>query len=42
MPTVFLENGKVVNSDPEDPIIVSYEKRIDPNPTGLEAPDQLK
>lgn len=42
VPTVFVENGKVVNLDPIDPIAVSYTERIDTTFIGLERPDLLK
>lgn len=42
VPTVFVEDGSVVNLDPNDPIAVSYNERIDSASIGLEIPDQLK
>ncbi|WP_166425859.1 arylsulfatase [Paraglaciecola sp. 20A4] len=42
VPTVFLENHNVVNLDPNDPITVSYEKRIGHRPVGTESPETLK
>lgn len=42
VPTVYLENHKVVNLDPNDPITVSYEKRIGDRPVGTESPELLK
>ncbi|MBM1107703.1 arylsulfatase [Aurantibacter crassamenti] len=42
VPTVYIENGKVVNLDPNDPIEVSYEKNFDGEPTGLDNPELLK
>lgn len=42
VPTVFVENDRVVNLDPADPIEVSYESRIGQWPTGRENPDLLK
>ncbi|WPO78236.1 arylsulfatase [Flavobacterium sp. KACC 22761] len=36
VPTVFVENHKVVNLDPKDPIRVSYDKKIGSDPTGME------
>ncbi|PRX43078.1 sulfatase family protein [Salegentibacter salegens] len=42
VPTVFVENHRVVNLDPKDPIIVSYRKNLDGNPTGDKNPEQLK
>jgi arylsulfatase A-like enzyme len=42
VPTVFLENQKVVALDPKDPIYVDYRKKIGNEPTGLENPELLK
>ena len=42
VPTVFLENQKVVAMDPSDPIAVDYQKKIGNEPTGLENPEMLK
>jgi arylsulfatase A-like enzyme len=42
VPTVFLENRKVVNLDPKDPIAVSYKEKIGNEPTGRDNPDLLK
>jgi arylsulfatase A-like enzyme len=42
VPTVYLENHTVVNLDPNDPITVSYEKRIGNRPVGTESPELLK
>lgn len=42
VPTVFLENHKVVAADPEDPISVDYQKKIGNDPTGKENPELLK
>lgn len=42
VPTVFVENGAVVNLNPDDPIAVSYSERIDNASIGQEVPDQLK
>lgn len=41
-PCVYLEQKRVVDHDPADPIEVSYGKRIDPSPSGKEARDRLK
>lgn len=41
VPTVFVENHKVVNLDPSDPIQVNYGKKIGEEPTGSENPNQL-
>lgn len=42
VPTVYLENHKVVNLDLSDPITISYEQRIGERPVGTESPDLLK
>ena len=42
VPTVYIENGKVVGLDPEDPIEVSYEKNFPGEPTGMDNPELLK
>lgn len=42
VPTVFVENHNVVNLDINDPITVSYDKRIGSDPIGLEDGDFLK
>ena len=42
VPCVYFEQGKVLNLDPNDPIKVSYKERIDPRPSGKEAPETLK
>lgn len=39
VPCVYVENGRVVNLDPADPISVSYEKPIDENIAGTTYPD---
>lgn len=41
-PCVYLEQGRVVDLDPADPIEVSYGKRIGDAPTGAERPGLLK
>lgn len=41
VPTVYMENGKVVNLDPEDPIEVSFEKNFEGQPTGKDNPELL-
>ncbi len=41
-PCVYLEQHRVVDLDPNDPIQVSYGKRIDFSPSGKEARDTLK
>lgn len=40
-PCVYVENGRVVNYDPKDPIRVSYTEKIGNEPTGKENPDLL-
>ena len=42
VPTVFIENKKVVGLDENDPIRVSYEDKIGKEPTGKENPELLK
>ncbi|MFV0604237.1 MAG: sulfatase-like hydrolase/transferase [Niabella sp.] len=42
VPTVYVENNKVPNLDPKDPIVVDYTKKVGNWPTGLERPDMLK
>lgn len=42
VPTVFVENGRVVNLDLNDPIEVSYKKNFPGEPTGKEHPELLK
>ncbi|WP_019028880.1 sulfatase family protein [Colwellia piezophila] len=42
VPTVYLENHHVVNLNPNDPITISYEKRIGERPVGTESPELLK
>ena len=42
VPCVFVENHRVVNADPEDPISVSYEDPIGNKPTGRSHPELLK
>ena len=41
VPCVFVENGRVVNLDPSDPIYVDYEKKVGDWPTGKENPELL-
>jgi arylsulfatase A-like enzyme len=40
-PCVYLENGRVVGYDPNDPIRVNYQKKIGKEPTGKENPELL-
>jgi arylsulfatase A-like enzyme len=42
VPCVWIENHKVRNLDPADPIQVSYITNLSSEPTGLERPDLLK
>jgi arylsulfatase A-like enzyme len=42
VPCVFVENGKVVNLDPNDPIEVSYKKPFEGEPTGVKNPELLR
>ncbi|MCC6489825.1 MAG: arylsulfatase [Candidatus Hydrogenedentes bacterium] len=39
VPCVYVENGRVVNLDPADPISISYEKPLDESTPGTEYPD---
>ena len=41
VPTVYIENRRVVGLDPRDPISVSYAKKVGSLPTGRENPDLL-
>ena len=42
VPTVYVENGKVVGLDPEDPIYVDYEHNFPGEPTALTNPEMMK
>ena len=42
VPTVYIEDGHVVNLDPNDPIEISYKENFEGEPTGLENPELLK
>ena len=42
VPCVFMENRRVVDLDPQDPIKVSFGKPIGNEPTGFDHPEQLK
>ena len=42
VPTVYIENGEVVNLDQNDPIEVDYEKNFPGEPTGRDNPELLK
>lgn len=39
VPTVYLENGRVENLDPSDPILVSYKENFKGEPTGYDNPE---
>ena len=41
VPTVYIENGRVLNHDPADPIEVSFEKNFEGQPTGKDNPELL-
>jgi arylsulfatase A-like enzyme len=41
VPTVYIENGLVVRSDPDDPIEVSYKENFPGEPTGKDNPELL-
>jgi len=42
VPTVYVENHRVVNLDQKDPITIDYNKRVGKDPIGLEHPELLK
>lgn len=42
VPCVYVENGRVVGLDPDDPIEVSFAKPVGSEPTGREHPELLK
>jgi arylsulfatase A-like enzyme len=42
VPTVFMENGRVVASETTDPITVNYIKPVGTDPTGKDHPELLK
>ena len=42
VPTVFIDNGKVENLDPNDPIYVNYKKNFEGEPTAISNPEMLK
>lgn len=42
VPCVFIENGRAVNLDPNDPIEVSYTKPFEGEPTGAKNPELLR
>jgi len=42
VPTVYVEDHRIVGLDPKDPITVSYKAKVGTDPTGKENPDLLK
>ena len=42
VPCVYVENERVINPDPNDPIFVDYEKNFEGEPTGKDNPELLK
>ncbi|MEG2491121.1 MAG: sulfatase-like hydrolase/transferase [Alistipes sp.] len=42
VPCVYVENGRVVNLDPADPITVNYTQKVGEWPTGEEHPELVK
>ncbi len=42
VPTVYIENGFVVNLDPDDPIEINYKKNFEGEPNGIDNPELLK
>ena len=42
VPTVYIENGKVVNLDPNDPIEIDFKANFQGQPTGKANPELLK
>jgi arylsulfatase A len=42
VPTVYLENHRVVKADKNDPMVVNYEMKLDGYPNGLDNPDRLR
>jgi arylsulfatase A-like enzyme len=42
VPCVYVENHRVVNLDPNDPIAVNYQHKIGNDPTGKENPEMLR
>ena len=41
VPTVYIENGNVVNLDPNDPLLVSFKENFEGEPTGKDNPELL-
>lgn len=42
VPSVYMENGKVLNLSPSDPLQISYSQKIGDRPSGTERPDLLR
>lgn len=42
VPTVYIQNGKVVNLDSNDPIEIDYQNNFEGEPTGKDNPEMLK
>jgi len=42
VPCVYVENERIVNLDPKDPVYVDYEKNFEGEPTGKLNPEMLK
>lgn len=42
VPTVYINQRRIVGLDPKDPITVSYKAKVGSDPTGSENPDKLK
>lgn len=42
VPTVYIDQRRIVGLDPKDPITVSYKAKVGTDPTGSENPDLLK
>ncbi|MBK1875868.1 sulfatase family protein [Pelagicoccus mobilis] len=42
VPTVFIEDGRIANLDPKDPVSVSYQTMVGDEPTGISHPHLLK
>jgi arylsulfatase A-like enzyme len=42
VPTVYIQDGEVVNLDKNDPIQVDYDKNFEGEPTGVDNPELLK
>lgn len=42
VPTVYIDQRRIVGLDPKDPISVSYKAKVGSDPTGSENPDKLK